>query len=57
MEPDEKANLSNKPRRARTDTTELKIVSGMPEEEITNIQYILKNLFSCIEKKTIASLC
>ena len=57
VEPDAKANLSNKPRRARTDTTEVKIVSGMPEEEITNIKYIHKNPFSCIEKKTIASLC
>ena len=57
VEPDATANLSNKPRRTRTDTTEAKIVSGMPKEEITNIQYTHKNLFWCIEKKTIASLC
>ena len=44
MEPNSRANLGYKLRRARTDAPKVEVIVGEPDEKLPNIQYIYKNL-------------
>ena len=44
MEPNSRANVGDKLRRAGTDAPKAEVVAGEPDGKLANIQYIYKNL-------------